>query len=262
MIDVGAITHEVRLGDCLDDISGLAALPDQSIDHACFDPPYEKEAHTKQVRASNKGPGQSNAVPFELDFAAITEQERNAIAAHLARVVRRWTLTFCQAEGLHLWRAAFEAAGMSWRRAGLWVKPDAQPQLTGDRPGTGAESIAIAHAKGRSRWNGGGRPGVWTFPKNEQGREHPTQKPLMLMEALIRDFTDPGEIILDLMAGSGTTGVACKRLGRRFLGWERKPAYHAIAASRIAGAREQLSLIGHRKTPGPKQADLLLTENP
>jgi len=73
-------------------------------------------------------------------------------------------------------------------------------------------------------------------------RLHETQKPISLMEELTRDFTDPGELVCDPFAGSGTTGVACKHLGRRFVGWERDPKYYAIALQRIAYTREQLGL--------------------
>lgn len=72
--------------------------------------------------------------------------------------------------------------------------------------------------------------------------EHETQKPLVLVESLIRNFTDPGELVCDPFAGSGTTGVACIRLGRRFVGWERDPKYHAIAVKRLSATQEQLGL--------------------
>ena len=75
------------------------------------------------------------------------------------------------------------------------------------------------------------------------------------MERLILDFTDPGDLILDPFAGSGTTGVAAVRLGRRFVGWEKDPKYHAIATKRLAGTREQLSLLEKRRKP--KQESLL-----
>ena len=81
---------------------------------------------------------------------------------------------------------------------------------------------------------------------------HMTEKPLPLMEALVRDFTDPGELICDPFAGSGTTGVACKRLGRRFVGWERDPKFHAAAVKRLDAAREQYELV--QRGPKPKQA--------
>jgi site-specific DNA-methyltransferase (adenine-specific) len=71
---------------------------------------------------------------------------------------------------------------------------------------------------------------------------HPTQKPLALMRALVADFSDEGERILDPFAGSGSTAVACKELGRRFVGWELSPVYHAAAAGRINRACEQLRL--------------------
>jgi DNA modification methylase len=71
---------------------------------------------------------------------------------------------------------------------------------------------------------------------------HQTQKPLALMEILVRLFSDPGELILDPFAGSGTTGVAAVRLGRRFIGWEMSPEYAEIARRRLAVAREQLEI--------------------
>jgi site-specific DNA-methyltransferase (adenine-specific) len=65
---------------------------------------------------------------------------------------------------------------------------------------------------------------------------HPTQKPVALMEYLIRTYTNPGDTVLDNCMGSGTTGVACMNTGRNFIGIERDPAYFAIASKRIADA--------------------------
>lgn len=65
---------------------------------------------------------------------------------------------------------------------------------------------------------------------------HPTQKPVALMEYLIRTYTNEGETVLDNCMGSGTTGVACKNTGRNFIGIERDPEYFKIAQSRILGA--------------------------
>src|SRR5581483_3247502 len=58
---------------------------------------------------------------------------------------------------------------------------------------------------------------------------HPTQKPVALMEYLVRTYTRPGDLVLDNTMGSGTTGVACVRAGRRFVGIERDPGYFAVA---------------------------------
>jgi site-specific DNA-methyltransferase (adenine-specific) len=65
---------------------------------------------------------------------------------------------------------------------------------------------------------------------------HPTQKPVALMEYLIRTYTNEGETVLDNTMGSGTTGVACSNTGRRFIGIERDPAYFQIALDRIEKA--------------------------
>lgn len=66
--------------------------------------------------------------------------------------------------------------------------------------------------------------------------QHPTQKPVALMEYLICTYTNAGDTVLDNTMGSGTTGVACENTGRKFIGMERDPTYFNIAASRITMA--------------------------
>ena len=65
---------------------------------------------------------------------------------------------------------------------------------------------------------------------------HPTQKPVALMEYLIKTYTNEGETVLDFTCGSGTTGVACKNLNRNFIGIELDDKYFKIAEERIANA--------------------------
>ena len=97
---------------------------------------------------------------------------------------------------------------------------------SGDRSGIGYESIVPCHAPGRSTGNGGGSHGVFIVNKRSDARSgHQTQKPLPLMALLVRLFSNLGELILDPFAGSGTTGVAAIRLGRRFFGWEMNPVW-------------------------------------
>ncbi len=62
---------------------------------------------------------------------------------------------------------------------------------------------------------------------------HPTQKPVALMEYLIRTYTNEGDTVLDNCMGSGTTGVACRNTNRKFIGIERDPTYFEIARKRI-----------------------------
>ena len=75
--------------------------------------------------------------------------------------------------------------------------------------------------------------GCWEANK---GKLHPTQKPVALMEYLIKTYTNEGETVLDFTMGSGTTGVACKNLNRNFIGIELDENYFEIAKDRIEKA--------------------------
>ena len=68
---------------------------------------------------------------------------------------------------------------------------------------------------------------------SQSNRVHPTQKPVELLEYLIKTYTDKGDTVLDFTMGSGSTGVACKNLGRRFIGIELDKDYYNIALRRI-----------------------------
>src|SRR2546425_975186 len=74
--------------------------------------------------------------------------------------------------------------------------------------------------------------------KGDDGRKaHPTQKPEALLHRVLLASTKPGDIVLDPFFGTGTTGAVAKRLGRRFIGIERDPAYAALARQRIAAVK-------------------------
>lgn len=236
------MTYQLHLGDC---IEGMRGLPDKSVDHVIADPPYSERVHARlgtEQRAD--GTKWRNA----LEFAALNEATIQALAAEYVRVARRWIVLFCDEVTLIRWKTALEHCGADYVRKGTWVKPAPMPQMSGDRPCAGTEEIMIAHAprpklSGRMRWNGGGKPATYVVQHFEPGRAHPTQKPLLLMRQILEDFTDPGELILDSHAGSGTTGAACLELGRRFIGWELDPKHHATASKRLTEASKQQPLF-------------------
>jgi site-specific DNA-methyltransferase (adenine-specific) len=238
----------IHVGDCL---PWLRAMADQSVDHVITDPPFEAEAHTLQRRIKRPGWRKSgddhgNGATFSapLTFDAMTAELRVSFCEQAARITRRWIIVFGQAEAVGTWRDALEVAGARYKRAGIWVKPGAQPQLSGDRPAMGYESIICAHAPGRSRWNGGGNPLVISCPPaKDHGFGHQTVKPLPVMETLVRRFTDVDDLVCDPFAGTGSTGVAALRLGRRFTGAELDPKHAATAMRRLDGAREQKEMF-------------------
>lgn len=78
---------------------------------------------------------------------------------------------------------------------------------------------------------------VLTFSSDKQlSALHPTQKPVPLLEWLIATYSNPSDVVLDNCMGSGTTGVAAKKLGRKFIGIEKDPTYFQIASKRIGEA--------------------------
>jgi site-specific DNA-methyltransferase (adenine-specific) len=219
------------LGDCLDVIPTLG-----KVDHIFGDAPYEKHMHEAKVHHRRQLRKDGAAELKALDFSSI-EPIRAAVTVAAQPICEGWFIMFCTPEGVAPWRDEIEAAGMKYKKACHWIKPDCAPQFNGQHPASGGEMFVLAWAgRGYSKWNGGGKRGVYVHncnPKNRDGR-HPTEKPLSLMGELIRDFTKEDQLILDPFMGSGSTGVACVQHRRRFIGIEKDPHYFDIAVERIS----------------------------
>lgn len=84
----------------------------------------------------------------------------------------------------------------------------------------------------------------------DRAKIHPTQKPVALMEYLIRTYTREGDTVLDNTMGSGTTGVACANAGRRFIGMEMDASYFEIASKRVADAFSMVAANDNKPTTG------------
>jgi len=115
-----------------------------------------------------------------------------------------------------------------------------------------ADVLSINPQSANAGHNGIGRE-KWT---KEQNGRHPTPKPLPLMERLVGVLASHSETVLDPFMGSGTTGVACVNLGRKFIGIEIEPKYFDIACRRIEEAYRQPRLFAEPQ-PKPKQETLL-----
>ena len=97
---------------------------------------------------------------------------------------------------------------------------------------------------------------MFRFSARQSGTEHPTQKPLHLMQWCISYIPETARTIIDPFMGSGTTGVACAHEGRRFIGIEREPAYFDIACKRIADAYAQPRLFAPSPPAKPVQPSM------
>lgn len=239
---------ELWLGDMREIVPALVG-----VDHVITDPPYEDDLHEAIGRIQRTD---GHAMPKTFGFDGI-----NADRAEVARLLKAasagWAVVFCLAEGVRAWRDELQAAGARYDTCLAWVKPDASPRFNGQGAARGFEcAVTVWCGKGHRRWNGGGRRGVFVHPVNvgRQG-EHPTEKPLPLMMDLVSLYTDHGQNLCDPYAGSGTTGVACVRLGRRFVGVERDPRWFDLACRRIEAAHRQADLFVERP-PKPEQASL------
>jgi site-specific DNA-methyltransferase (adenine-specific) len=102
------------------------------------------------------------------------------------------------------------------------------------------------------RWNGGGKQAVWTYgvASGISRPDHPCPKPEALMAEMVSQFTDEGDLILDPFAGSGTTGVAAKRLGRRAILIEKEEKYCEVAARRLSQGALELGFTSDAVDPG------------
>lgn len=228
------------LGDCLEIMKTL-----EPVDHIICDPPYEASLHNSKNALRGRLRNDGGPELSGLNFDAI-DGIRAAVVDACAPLSKGWFITFCTVEGVWPWAEVINASSMKYKRACAWVKPDSTPQLNGQCPAQGYECFVCAWAgESHSRWNAGGKRGVYTHLVNNAERTslHPTEKPRKLMAAIIKDFTNPGQLICDPFMGSGTTGVAAVQLGRNFIGIEKDPKYFELACDRLDKAQRQGSLF-------------------
>jgi len=236
---------EMHLGNCREVLTTL-----DDISHIFTDPPYEDELHNA-MGSIRRNDGRK--MVQDLGFEGINAS-REDIARLLVERSNGWLVVFTLAEGVRAWRDPIQAAGGKWDTTLAWIKPDASPRFNGQGAARGFECAITAWCgKGYRSWNSGGKRGVYTHCVNvgRQG-EHPTEKPLSLMSELLLDYTKPGELICDPYAGSGTTGVAAVKSGRRFIGIERDPKWFDLACRRIGEALKQPDMFV-APPPKPKQ---------
>lgn len=210
---------DLRLGDCLE---VMGTLVPASVDLVLTDIPYG-EVNRKDGGLRKLDKGAADILTFELA----------PFLSELDRVCSGSAYVFCGIEQVSDIRAQFVRMGWT-TRLGIWEKTNPSPMNGQHLWLSGVECCVFARKKGAT-FNAHCKNSVWRFP-NGSSKVHPTQKPLALFQYLLETSSAEGQTVFDPCMGSGTTGVAAARTGRRFIGIERDPGYFAIATKRIAEA--------------------------
>jgi DNA modification methylase len=240
------------LGDCRDILPTLGP-----VDAVVTDPPY-----SVSVKGSKQGRGRTGTRSLDFfagddDWAGMTALVAEALTLTVASLPKT-LVAWCGHRQIGPITAMLEAAGYSTRLI-FWRKR-CPPPSTPDAAFTSAvEQAVYAYRPGRV-WRGGQTaPNIFDADSYRFGQpgkvDHPTQKPLGLIEWNTDYLTTPGQTVLDPFMGSGTTGVACARSDRAFIGIELEPAYFDIACRRIEEAYKQPRLFAEPQ-PKPVQGSI------
>ena len=233
-------------GDCLD---RMKEIPDGSVDMVLTDPPYGTTAckwdsiiplepmweQLKRVIKPNGAIVMTASQPFTTTL----------IASNMKMFKYCWVWEKTMASNFALAKKQpfkkHEDICVFYQK-----QPAYNPQMESgksytDRRSIGARNASVGTDAGVKRVpieNTGTRypSSVQKFSNGNNGNVHPTQKPVALMEYLIRTYTNEGETVLDFTMGSGTTGVAAVNTGRSFIGIEMDDHYFSVAEQRITEA--------------------------
>lgn len=203
-------------GDCLD---ALRSIPDSTVDAVVTDPPYGIRYVT---RRGHKVANDERPFIWWLHDAWRVTREGGAL------------LCFCRWDVQEQFRSAIETAGWKLKSQVIW---DRELHGMGDVRAAFAPSHDVIWfaVKGKYRFPGSRPRSVIRARRVVTGLVHPTEKPVQLMEELLAAVAPSGGLVLDPCMGSGTTGVACKKLGLKFIGIELDDSHYGTAKSRIMG---------------------------
>jgi site-specific DNA-methyltransferase (adenine-specific) len=215
----------------LDAVAWLRKLRDGSVDLAITDPPYESLEKHRAVGTTTR---LKRSKASSNDWFQIFPNSRfPELFAELHRVLKKHShlYLFCDAETMWSAKPAAEQAGFRFWKPLVWEKVTIG---MGYHYRSRYEFI-LFFEKGKRRLNDLGVADVLSAARVRNG--YPAEKPVSLAEVLVRQSSQPGELVIDPFMGSASTGVAALRLGRNFLGNDIAEASHQVARERLEQAR-------------------------
>lgn len=212
---------ELLYGDCFDYLPDIA---DKSIQLVICDLPYgEVSQKSSGLRKLDRG----DADECDMDL--------EVLASELNRICSGSIYAFCGTEQISSLVSMFKSHGLT-TRVGAWEKTNPSP-MNGQRLWVSGLEFCVFARKPNATFNEHCKKALWQAPSG-RSKEHPTEKPITLMERLVLASSNPGDTVLDVCMGSGTTGVAAVKNSRNFIGIELRRQYFRIACRRIDEANK------------------------
>lgn len=219
-------THQLHLGDC---VEWLRTLDDESVALAVTDPAYESlEKHRAKGTTTRLKVSESSSNAW---FSIFKNERFPDLMRELYRVLAADAHCYVlsdQETMMDVVRPIGREVGFTFWKALIW---DKQKIGMGYHWRATHEVIAFLE-KGKRRLNDLGAPDVLRVPRVDGG--YPTEKPVELLSKLVDNSSSPGELVIDPFLGSGSTGEAALRAGRRFAGCDVSPKSVELARSRLA----------------------------
>lgn len=230
------MTAFLLLGDCLEQ---MKLIPDGSVDMVLCDLPYGT--------TQNKW---DSVIPFDQLWAEYRRVCRGAFVLTSSQPFTSALVASNMPDFKYawVWEKAAATGHLNAKRMPMKLHEDINVFCAGPAPynpqGLQPFGKTVRRGNNGSNFGDSGNENFQEFTNyprsilryaNDPKPVHPTQKPVALMEYLIRTYTNEGETVLDNTMGSGTTGVAALKAGRKFIGIERDPEYFKIAHQRIYG---------------------------
>jgi DNA modification methylase len=216
---------DLRLGDCLE---VMRSIPDKSIDLVLTDPPYNIARNNNFSTMGRAG----------IDFGEWDKGfDLFSYIDQVSRILKKdgSFVVFNAWRNLGSIADYAEKQGFNTKDMIRLEKSNPMPRNRDRRYITDYE-CAIWFVKNGAKWTFNRQDSKYQRPKFVASIEsglHPTQKNLSLMENLVKIHSNQGDMVIDPFMGSGTTGVACKNLNRKFIGIEQDANYFEIAKNRI-----------------------------
>ena len=233
--------------DCFKYIKNIA---DKSIDLIITDPPYliSKKSNFKK-HSESADPFFVTKYNISIDFGEWDKKEIdwNLLLKEYYRVLKSGgtLIIFYDIWKSNIIKEAAESNKFKQHRVCQWQKTNPVPINSKINYLSNAVEYFFTFVKGKNpTFNSEYDNGVYRYPicHGKERTEHPTQKPIRLIQDLIEKHSNPGDVVLDTFAGSFTTGHACDIIGRRWIGIEKDKAYVDVGRKRINDSREKLGL--------------------